>query len=104
MDNQRKSERFSCLVPVDGQRESIYSHLQTVDFSSSGLGFLSKKEIPLNQEVAIELDLQADDDPAFVVGIVKWVQKTDDGSYRVGLQFKDQIDDSQTRIDQYFSK
>ncbi len=103
MNNKRKSERFDCLVPVDGQQTSVFSQLKTIDFSSTGLGFISKNEIPVDQEIAIELDLKEYDDPAFVVGIVKWVCKTENGDYRIGLHFKDLIDDSKTRIDRYFS-
>ncbi|MFT5387358.1 MAG: c-di-GMP-binding flagellar brake protein YcgR [Lysobacterales bacterium] len=104
MSNDRKAKRVSCLVPVDGQESGLFSQTRTVDFSETGIGFVSKREIPLNHEITIELDLGADEDPAFVVGIVKWVEKMDTGDYRIGLHFKDVMDGSKTRLNQYFSK
>lgn len=103
MDNRRKSQRLDCVVPVDGKQDSLFDHLQAVDLSSTGIGFLSKKEIPVNQEIPIELDLKEDDDAALAIGVVRWVRKTANGDYRIGLEFKELIEDSDSRIEQYFS-
>ena len=102
--NKRETKRFDCAVPVDGSKEGIFSDLKTVNFSKEGVGIISKKRLPLDYEVKIEIDLGEMDDSTFVTGVVKWVEPMPDGNYRIGLYFKDKVVDTKTRIDSYFSK
>lgn len=103
--NKRRSERKSCLVPVDGREGSVFASAQTFDFSKGGMGFISQRRIPLNKEIAIELDLSQNDDPLIVRGVVRWVRLIKNSThYRVGLAFQDIIQGSKTRLSTYFRK
>ena len=102
--NKRKSARFDCAVPVDGKEGSVFDETATVDFSKGGLGFISRKSVPLNKKIIIELNLSPDDEPFLVAGRVKWVhyQESSD-TYRVGLAFEEVIKGARSRLNQYFA-
>jgi len=103
MSNLRKSERFACLVPVDGKDGGVFDQTQAVDFSKKGLGFVSKHRIPVHKEIPIEIDLTIDGNPVFVVGRVQWVYRIlNSKNYRVGISFKDVMKGSKSRLNQYF--
>jgi hypothetical protein len=85
---RRRNERQSCLVPVEGKQGSVFAQTQTVDISKSGIGFISKKKIPLDKKIAIELDFvtENESEPALVVGQVKWVSRIPKSPYyRIGM-------------------
>ena len=99
-ENKRKTQRFDCLVPVEGRDGSSFANTRTVDISRDGIGFLSAKPVPLNERIAIELALKPDTDPVLVVGEVKWVRKVSGTNhYRIGLTFSDVIDGSKDFLD-----
>ncbi len=103
MENRRKAERFSCLVPVEGQSNGLFCDTNTVDISRNGIGLISSHKIPLNKEIALELQLDENGEPVLVIGKVKWVRKIEStGNYRIGLHFEDVIDGSVSRLDKYF--
>ncbi|MBF0532034.1 MAG: PilZ domain-containing protein [Candidatus Omnitrophica bacterium] len=102
MKNQRKCPRLVCAVPVEGQAAGVFDQTQTVDFSRGGLGFVSQQPIPLNHKIAVELDLEEQGNPVFVIGRVKWVRPEPVGGYRVGMEFESILRGSKSRIDQYF--
>ena len=105
MSNQRKNERYTCLVPVDGKDGSVFDQTQTVDFSKKGLGFVSSHRIPVNKEIPIEIELAVDGKPVFVIGRVQWVRRIlNSKNYRIGVTFKDVLQGSKSRLDQYFKK
>ena len=101
MKDQRKSERFSCLVPVDGKQGGLFEKIQTVDFSRGGIGFISHRKIPLNREVAIELDF-GESEPVIVIAKVRWVRPFKSDTYRVGMYFESLMPGSKSRLNQYF--
>lgn len=103
MTEQRKDQRVSCLVPVDAKRNDPFDRTRTIDFSKGGIGLISSHEIAVDQKITIELDLDQDNDPVFVVGKVKWVvpdPQTD--KYRVGLSFESVNSGFRSRLDRYF--
>ena len=104
--NNRKSKRISCFVPVEGKSGSCFDDFSTVDFSKGGLGFITQHKVAVNKEIAIEIDLDANAEPAFVIGKVCWVKKmpAPEKGYRVGVIFKDVLRGSKSRLNQYFSK
>jgi len=103
MSNKRKNKRFDCLVPVDGKKDSTFDGIQTVDYSKGGIGFVSKKEIPVNQEIALEIDLDELGEPAFVIGRVQWVKPISGSEcYRIGMEFKEVLRGSKSRLNQHF--
>ena len=105
MNNKRKDARIACLVPVVGKKDGIFGQTRTIDISKRGLGFISKRKVPINKKIAIELDLSTDEEPVLVIGQVKWVcpfSKTD--HYRIGVYFKDVLKESKPRLDKYFDK
>jgi len=105
MGNNRKNERYDCLVPIDGKDGSIFDQTQAVDFSKKGLGFVSRHRIPVNKEIPIEIELTVDGKPVFVVGRVQWVQRIlNSKNYRIGISFKDVLKGSKSRLNQYFKE
>lgn len=86
--NRRGSGRQKCAVPVVGKTGSAFANLQTIDISHGGIGFLARKAIPLNKKIVVELELQPDEDPALVMGQVKWIRRLPGKQkYRVGMHF-----------------
>jgi len=101
----RKNHRLKCLVPIDGKTGSDFEQTQTFDISKGGIGFISKKPIPVDEKIAMEIELSPDDEPVIVVGRVLWVsQIPDSDEYRIGMQFGDVLlDGSKERLKKYFS-
>ena len=104
MADHRKNERKVCVVPVDGKKGSVFDHTQVIDFSKGGLGFVSEHRIPVNKEVPIEIEVTAEGDPIFVIGRVQWVRRImNTKSYRIGVTFKDILQGSKSRLNDYFT-
>lgn len=94
-----------CTVPVDGKKGSVFDHTKVVDLSKGGVGFVSEHRIPVNKEVPIEIETTAEGDPIFVIGRVQWVRRIlDSKKYRVGVSFKDVLQGSKSRFNEYFKK
>ena len=58
MNNKRKNERLNCLVPIDAKADGKFDKTFTVDISKGGMGFISEKEIPVNEKIAIEIEIE----------------------------------------------
>lgn len=105
MSNKRKHKRFDCLVPVEGQDKSAFNCAKTTDFSRGGLGFLSFKKYPINQQVAVELELPGKDESVLVQGKVCWVQPISGSKqYRIGMSFENVFHGSKAPLNNYFKK
>ena len=103
MKNKRKNARYDCLVPVEGKEGGPFEDTKTVDFSKSGLGFISHRKIPLNKEIAIQLDLSQEGAPALVIGRVRWINRIEHSeNYRVGISFENILSGSKSCLDHYF--
>ena len=103
MRNKRKNLRFDCLVPVEGKAGGPFDHTKTVDFSKGGLGFVSRQKVPLNREIAIEIDLSRQGEPAFVIGKVRWVDRiVNSDDFRIGVSFENILQGSKSRLQEYF--
>ena len=102
---RRKNERKPCLVPVEGKQGSDFNSTQTVDISRNGIGFISKKKVPLDKKIAVELDLTAPSESALVVGQVKWVSHIPKSPYyRIGMSLvEDLFSGSKTQLKDYLS-
>ena len=101
--DQRRDKRNPCSVPVVGRQGGIFDASRTIDISKGGIGFISARKVPLNKEIAIQLDLDEDEDFVLVVGQVKWVRPMDgSGRYRIGLYFKSIPKESKSRLTKYF--
>ncbi len=103
MNENRRDERVSCLVPIDAKKNDPFDKTRTIDFSKGGIGLIANNEIKVGQEIVMELDLEADNDPVFVVGKVKWVTPINEAQhYRIGLSF-DAVDSGcKSRLNKYF--
>jgi len=87
--NKRGNKRQSCLVPVEGKKGTSFASAQTVDISKGGIGLISKRKIPLDQKIALQIETAPDAEPILVLGKVVWVRKlNDEDRYRVGLKFQ----------------
>jgi hypothetical protein len=103
MKNKRKNTRYDCLVPMDGKQGGPFEYTKTVDFSKSGLGFISHRKVPLNKEIAIQLDFSEEGTPALVIGKIRWVDRIKDSeNYRVGVSFEDVLKGCKSCLDNYF--
>ena len=104
--DRRRNERQICLVPVEGKQGSPFASTQTVDISKKGIGFISKKRIPLDKKIAVEIDLEGETEPALVMGQVKWVSRIPQSSYyRVGMLLTQDISTgSKTQLRDYLEK
>jgi hypothetical protein len=101
----RKNKRLSCFVPVEGQEEGLFDQTKTVDISKGGMGFLSQHEIPLDQEIAIEIDLIENGEPVFVIGKVQWAKQIPHSTnYRIGIAFTSVLRGSKSRLEKYFDQ
>ena len=102
--NHRKSARFGCAVPIESKEGGIFDETATIDFSKGGIGFISRKSVPLNKKIIIELNLSPDDEPFLVAGRVKWVHYQESSeTYRIGLAFEEILKGSRSRLNQYFA-
>jgi len=105
MSNHRKNERYACLVPIDGRGGSVFDQTRTIDFSKRGLGFVSSHRIPIKKEIPIEIELTTDGMSVFVIGRVQWVHRIlNSKNYRIGIAFKDIMQGSKSRLNQYFKE
>lgn len=105
IEKRRKTKRIDCVVPVESKEGGIFDHVKTIDFGRGGVGFVCDHEIPLNQEIAIELDLTEEGEPAYVIGKVRWVQPIEKSKqFRIGLSFDDMLRGSKTRLNKYFQE
>lgn len=87
--NKRSTSRLRCHVPVDGKKGSQFASVQTVDISNGGIGLISRRRIPLDEKIAVEIDATAEGEPVLVLGKVVWVRKiADEERYRVGMKFQ----------------
>ncbi len=103
MKDKRKNTRHGCLVPVEGKQGGPFEDTKTVDFSKNGLGFISHHKVPLNKEIAIQLDLSEEGAPALVVGRVRWINRIEHSeNYRVGISFENILSGSKSCLDHYF--
>ena len=102
MRNKRKNPRHTCTVPVDGKQGGPFDSSKTVDFSQGGLGLISSRRLPVDKEIAIQLDLSEEGHSALVVGKVQWVNPiAQTNNFRVGVVFKDMLQGSRTNVKDY---
>lgn len=105
LKNKRKSERCECVVPIDGKQGGVFRNVITTDISKTGMGFVSQCKIPVNKEIPIELDLEENGEPVFVIAKVKWVKPIPQTTqYRLGLNFESVLSGGKTRLNKYFKK
>ena len=102
---KRRAKRVECLVPVEGKEGSPLSLSQTIDISEGGICIISSQKIPLNKQIAIELNLLETEEPVIVIGKVKWVKKLKDSPrFRIGFSFEDIRNGSKSRLKKYFKE
>jgi len=102
MKNKRKNRRISCGVPIEGKEGSVFDQTRTIDISTSGIGFISQRKIPLNKKIALALELDAFGEPVLVIGQVRWVQPiSNTETYRIGMTFADVPRGSKSRLHKY---
>jgi len=101
---KRKNLRVDCLVPIDAKEGSYFDETKTVDISRGGIGFVSANEIPLNQEIAVEIDFLEEEAPVFVIGKVCWVHPISNSEqFRIGMNFDNILSGSKRLLYKYLS-
>ena len=101
--NKRESTRHECCVPLMDEQKAVLRSSHTVDLSSTGVGFVSTRFVPINSKLMVELSLSRTETPVLVQGCVKWVEKIPHTpNFRVGMNFSDISSDIQSRIEKYF--
>lgn len=97
--NKRRAKRLDCNVPIDGKDDGVFANVKTVDLSQGGVGLVSQEAIPVNEEIAVEIDLGEGQEPVLVRGKVKWVVPIkNSANFRVGLAFQDFLSGSKTLL------
>ena len=67
------------------------------------IGFVSSHALSFKQKIPIELALSPEGDPLLVEGEVQWIRPLSiRKKYRVGLTFKNILNGSKSRLEQYF--
>ena len=100
---KRKNKRQNCAVLVEGKQGSMFDKTKTVDFCKGGFGFVSQNEVPIGEEITIEIDFGELEMSAIVKGKVKWVQPiSESGNFRMGLSFISIERGSKSRLNKYF--
>ena len=100
---RRKNERQPCLVPVESKQGSAFAKTQTIDISRGGIGLISKKKIPVDKTIAVELDFPGQLQSALVLGKIQWVSRIAESPYyRVGMLLKEDLSaGSKTQLKDY---
>ena len=100
---RRKDQRALCLVPIESKPGTLFEGIKTVDISLGGMGFVSKKKLPLHQKMAIEIELTPQERPILVLGKVRWLTPFSQARlYRIGLQFEGVLQyPSRLRLNKY---
>ena len=102
MQNKRKTPRHVCAVPVEGKQGGPFECSKTIDFSQGGLGFISRRRVAVNKEIAIQLDLSEEGHSALVVGKVQWVNPVaGTNTFRIGVSFRDMLQGARTNVKHY---
>lgn len=103
INDKRKSQRVNCLVPVEGKKNSYFDRIRTINFSKGGFGLISAKNIPVNEEITIEIDFNGQSSSAFVIGKVKWARRLScPERYILGLSFESFLRGSISLLNKYF--
>jgi c-di-GMP-binding flagellar brake protein YcgR len=99
---KRTAPRWDCRVPIMCRRGSDFDSAQTLDISRGGVGLLTRKFIPVNTNMIMEIALSPHAAPVMVLGRVCWVQKSASAeSYRLGMNFTEIASDSRNRLAGY---
>jgi len=89
-ENNRKNERKGCFVPVEGKKGTSFENTKTLDVSQAGIGFVSDREVTVNEQIAVEMELASEGDSVVKMGKVKWVEQIPGSDYyRFGMQLKE---------------
>lgn len=62
---------------------------------------ISRHRLPVNKEIAIQLDLSEDGQSALVMGKVQWVNPIAENYFRIGLAFKEMLQGSRANVKGY---
>jgi len=103
-NEERRSLRHDCPVPVEGKDNSAFADTRVTDICNSGIGLISSRSVTAGEEIALEIELTEGEQPVLVMGQVQWVKKEQD-YYRFGLKFtKSLLADSKNRLLDYFPR
>jgi hypothetical protein len=87
----RQGLRRECMVPVDSH-EGTFDKIRTVDISQKGVGLICNYPMPVDDDIAVKVDLTPRGESVVVWGKVRWVKRiAHTGNYRIGVKFTDQI-------------
>jgi len=101
-NEERRSLRHDCPVPVDGKENSAFANMRVTDICNNGIGLVSSRAVTPGEEIALEIVLTEGEQPVLVMGQVQWV-KRDQDCYRFGIKFvKNLLADSKNRLKDYF--
>jgi len=89
-DDHRIFERFSFnssarYLNLDTGEEGLAN---TQDVSAKGLGLTLAEELRIHTALEIWLEIKDKDDPLYTRGEVVWVEKTESGSYKLGVELE----------------
>ena len=80
------SFQFSVIIPKFKMVEKIPGIAVSVDVSRGGIGLVTETPVEAGQVIIFENELKMHEISA-KIAIVKWIDRSTDNQYRVGLQF-----------------
>jgi len=98
----RRGLRQECVVPVE-RNSGPFDRIRTVDISQKGIGLICDHPMPIDDDIAVQVDLDARGESVVVWGKIRWVRRIKDtGNYRIGVKFTDVVlQGSQSRLKKY---
>ena len=106
MQEKRNSKRLDLDVSIelerldeDGITTLKYTHVNVVDLSKSGIGFISKQELEIGTYYDTKIQIWTKEVVDAVIEIVRCEEK--DGYYRYGCVFIGMTDTDALKIDIY---
>ena len=98
----RQGFRRECVVPVE-RSHGPSERIRTVDISRKGVGLIANYPMPIDDDIAIQVDLNPRGESVVVWGKVCWVRRIPQtGNYRIGVKFTDVvIEGSRSRLKKF---
>ena len=90
MANERRIfERLPCNFAIEVRNPFTYSfeRVKSCDFSAGGLGIISRRSLPLGEDVELKIQVSKRHSPIPHRARVVWSRQEASGWWRIGLRF-----------------
>jgi len=82
-------ERLPCNFRVEIKNPFTYSfeEVKGYDYSAAGIGIVSKRSMPIGEDIDLKIKLSKESPPIMNKGRVVWSRQEASGFWRVGFRF-----------------